>query len=193
MENKNHNKKKQQGKNLLKQKTNNKQIEEKKVVKSEQDIVQPKIFNLSKNTLSRYQINTLLRGWKFTPTPIQNIIQLKSYIHHHTQKLRLTDFFHNASKNNNLENFFKTKSSFTTSRNRDRDFDHQTDILHDLQLDLIQDGPFRGCSWMGGSKEPPLLKVCQIYPAIMKLGTGILYLKKTQKINESHDAPLEFC
>ena len=53
MENKHHNKKKQ-GKNLLKQKTNNKQIEEEKVIESEQEIVQPKIFNLSKNTLSRY-------------------------------------------------------------------------------------------------------------------------------------------
>ena len=69
--------------------------------------------------------------------------------------MRLTDFFHNASKNNNLENLFNTKSNFTTSRNRERDLDHQIDILHDLHRDPIQDGPFRGCSWMGGGKETP--------------------------------------
>ena len=52
MENKNHRKKKQK-KILLKQK-NNKQLEEEKEVKSQQEIVQPKIFNLSRKTLSRY-------------------------------------------------------------------------------------------------------------------------------------------
>ena len=40
----------------------NKQIEEEKEVKSQQEIVQPKIFNYSKRALSRYQINILLRG-----------------------------------------------------------------------------------------------------------------------------------
>ena len=79
MVNKNHNKKKQEEKNLLKQKNNNKQIEEEKEVKSQQEIVQPKIFfNLSKKPLSRYQIDTLLQGLKFTATPTHNIIQLKS-------------------------------------------------------------------------------------------------------------------
>ena len=40
MVNKNHNKKKQEEKNLLKQKNNNKQIEEEKEVKSKQETVQ---------------------------------------------------------------------------------------------------------------------------------------------------------
>ena len=62
---------KQQEKTLLKQKNNNKQIEKEKDVKSQQEIVQPKIFNLSKRTLSRYQVNVLLHGLKFTPTPTQ--------------------------------------------------------------------------------------------------------------------------
>ena len=65
------------------------------------------MFNLSKKTLSRYQVNILLRGLKFTPTPKRNIIQLKSDIHNYTQKLRLTEFFHNARENNNLQNFLK--------------------------------------------------------------------------------------
>ena len=38
-----------------------------------------------------------------------------------------------------------------------------------------------------------LPKICPLYPAIMKLGTVIPYLKKIQKIYESHDAPLDFC
>ena len=132
MENKNHNKKKQEEKNLLKQKNNKKQIEEEKEVKSQQEIVQTKIFNLSKKTLSRYQINVLLPGLKSTPTPKRNIIQLKSDIHNYTQKLRLTEFFHNAPENNNLQNFFKTKCKFTPSRNRNKDLDHQ---IYNLNLE----------------------------------------------------------
>ena len=38
----------------------------------------------------------------------------------------------------------------------------------------------------GGAKRPPS-------PAIMKLATVISYLKKFQKLYESHDTPLEFC
>ena len=38
-----------------------------------------------------------------------------------------------------------------------------------------------------------LPKICPLYPAIMKLGTVIPYLKKIQKIYESHHAPLDFC
>ena len=69
---------------------------------------------------SRYENNILLCGLKFTPTPKHNIIQLKSDIHNYTQKMCLTEFFHNAPENNNLQNLFKTKSNFTPSRNRDR-------------------------------------------------------------------------
>ena len=56
----------------------------------------------------------------------------------------------------------------------------------------IQDGPFWGCSWMGMLKSL-LCKICQIYPAIIKLGTVTPYLKKIEKIHKSCDTPLEFC
>ena len=36
-------------------------------------------------------------------------------------------------------------------------------------------------------------KICHTYPTMMKLGTVIPYPKKSQKINESRDTPLEFC
>ena len=61
MENKNHSKMKREEKKLLRQK-NNKQFEEEKEVKSQQEIIRPKRFNLSKKTLFRCQINISLRG-----------------------------------------------------------------------------------------------------------------------------------
>ena len=65
-----------------------------------------------------------------------------------------------------------------------------------VSINPIQDQPFQGYSWMreegGGQKDLPS-KICQTYPTMMKLGTVIPYLKKTQKIYESRNAPLEFC
>ena len=53
-----------------------------------------------------------------------------------------------------------------------------------------QDGLCSGFSRMGGGKKAPLPKICHTYPKMMKLGTVIPYLKKIQKIYESHDTPL---
>ena len=48
--------------------------------------------------------------------------------------------------------------------------------------------------WGGeGQKGPPLHKICNTYPTVMKLGTVIPYPKKIQKLYESRDTPLEFC
>ena len=60
----------------------------------------------------------------------------------------------------------------------------------------IQDGPFRGCSLMGGKKGVTKMshpKISHTYPTMMKLGTLITYIKKIQKIYKSRDTPLEFC
>ena len=46
---------------------------------------------------------------------------------------------------------------------------------------------WRGAFW------PPLPKICHTYPTLMKLGTGIPYLRKTQKIYKSRDTSFEFC
>ena len=56
----------------------------------------------------------------------------------------------------------------------------------------IQDGPFPGCSRIGG-KKVPLPKICHTYPAKMKLGKVIPYLKKIQKMYESRNIFLEYC
>ena len=60
----------------------------------------------------------------------------------------------------------------------------------------IQDGLFWGCSRMraeGGGKKAPFPKICHTYPAMMKRGTVIPYLKRIQKIYESRDKFYEFC
>ena len=49
------------------------------------------------------------------------------------------------------------------------------------------------CSQIGGSKKATLPKIYHTYPAMIKLGTVILFLKKISKIYESHDALLVFC
>ena len=59
-------------------------------------------------------------------------------------------------------------------------------------FNTIQDGSFWGCSRMG-AKTPPLPKICHTYPTMMKLSTVMPYLRKTQKIYNSRDTPLELC
>ena len=58
-------------------------------------------------------------------------------------------------------------------------------------LNPIQDGPFRGCSRMGGMRGLP--KICYENSKTMKLATVIPYLEKMQNICESPDTSLEFC
>ena len=44
----------------------------------------------------------------------------------------------------------------------------------------------------GGGGLSPLPEICHSYPAMMKLGTVIPYLRKIQKIYKSRDTSLEF-
>ena len=44
----------------------------------------------------------------------------------------------------------------------------------------------------GETKKPPYLKICHIYPTMMKFGTVKPYLKKIKKIYESCDRYPEF-
>ena len=60
------------------------------------------------------------------------------------------------------------------------------------QLTLFRIG-FAGAAHGWGAKKDPLPKICHTYPTIMKLGIVIPYLKKFQKLYESHDTPLGFC
>ena len=47
--------------------------------------------------------------------------------------------------------------------------------IKNYPLNPIQDGPFRGCSRMRGTKKAPFPKTRHTYPKIMKLGTIIPY------------------
>ena len=43
-----------------------------------------------------------------------------------------------------------------------------------LHLNHIQDGPFQGCSRMGGAKKASLFKICHTYSTKIKLGSYTL-------------------
>ena len=75
---------------------------------------------------------------KFTPTPKRNIIQLKSDIHIHTRKLRLTQLFHNTPETNFSNNNFTTKSNFTPPRNKKKGFGSSDDILNNPNLEGME-------------------------------------------------------
>ena len=102
------------------------------------EIVKPKIFNLPSKTLSRYQTNILLRGLEFTPTPKPSNIELKSNIQNYTRRLRLAEFFQNKEANDSEENLFQKQSVFIPPLNRDRDLDHQIDVLNNLNLEKME-------------------------------------------------------
>ena len=56
--------------------------------------------------------------------------------------------------------------------------------------------PYSGWAYLGLLTEMGgggSTKICHTYPTMMKLGTGLPYLKKIQNIYESRDTPLEFC
>ena len=55
----------------------------------------------------------------------------------------------------------------------------------------IQDGPLLDWSRMEGQKGP-LAKIFHTFLSVMKLGTTVSYLEKTQKTYKSRDTPLEF-
>ena len=54
-------------------------------------------------------------------------------------------------------------------------------------------GFFGAADGWGGGFLAPVSKICHTHPAMMKLGTVIPYLRKTQEIYKSHDTSLEFC
>ena len=59
-------------------------------------------------------------------------------------------------------------------------------------LTLFRMGLFGAAHRLGSGQKGPLLpNICQTYPTMIKLAIVILYLKKIQKIYESHDRPLE--
>ena len=61
-----------------------------------------------------------------------------------------------------------------------------------ILLNLLRIGIFEAAQG-GVEQKGSLPKICHTYLTVMKLGTVIPYLKKTQKIYESRDTPLDLC
>ena len=65
-------------------------------------------------------------------------------------------------------------------RNEIRGFLFLTEMVHSLTL--FRNGLFGAAHGWRGRKGPLFPKICHTYPAMMKRGTVIYYLKKTQNI-----------
>ena len=73
---------------------------------------------------------------------------------------------------------------------------HENSILRtcvSFMINTLQDGPFRGYSSMRRAKWSLLRKIFHAYSTMIKFGTVIPYLRKTQKIYKSRDTSLDFC
>ena len=77
-----------------------------------------------------------MRELKFTPTSQRNNIELN--IQTYTRRLQLAEFFPNKEANNSEENLFQKQSTFTPTQKRDRDLDHQIDVLNNLNLEKME-------------------------------------------------------
>ena len=78
-------KQKQNQEENLQNKQQHQQITE---VKKKETMTKSKIFNLSNKALSQQHVNVLLRGLKFTPTPLPDKIELKNNVQKFSRKLR---------------------------------------------------------------------------------------------------------
>ena len=82
---------------------------------------QPKIFNLWRKNLSRYQNNILVHRLKFIASSKCNNIVYNSNIKNYTRTLRIYEFFLNKEANYSEENLFQKQSTFTPPQNRNKD------------------------------------------------------------------------
>ena len=78
-----------------------------------------------------------MHGLKFTPTSKLNNTELQSNIKNYKQRFRLAEFF-SIKEANDSEELFQKQSTFTPPRNRDRDLDHQIDVLNNWNLDKME-------------------------------------------------------
>ena len=131
------------------------------------EVVKAKIFNLLSKTLFRYQPSFLLRGLKFTPTRKGNNIELKSNIQNYTRRLQLAGFFQNKEVNDCKENLFQKSSTFTPRRNRDRDLDHQINILNSLIVEKTEAKSRSNLSYM---KQKELSRLSNYETIVIKPG-----------------------
>ena len=112
-------------------------------------------------------------------TPIPYLKKIKKYINHVTHTLCSSDI---SIFSPEISRFFYIKKYR---------YRLHFDTSFILFLALFRMGFFGGSG--GAAKRFPLPKICLTYPAMMKLGAVIPYLKKIQKIYESRDTFHKSC
>ena len=113
-------------------------------------------------------------------TPIPNLKKIKKYINHVTHTLCSSDI---SIFSPEISRFFYIKKYR---------YRLHFDTSFIIFLALFRMGFFGG-GRRGEAKRFPLPKICLTYPAMMKLGAVIPYLKKIQKIYESRDTFHKSC
>ncbi|VDI01996.1 Hypothetical predicted protein [Mytilus galloprovincialis] len=73
--------------------------------------IDPKVINLSSTKLDNSQIDLLIKGFKFTPTPTPNTTILKSDIQQFSRRLRLPEYFGNGKFDDG--SLVRNESTFT--------------------------------------------------------------------------------
>ena len=92
---------------------------------------------MSNTTLSKCQTSILLRGFKFTPTPQSNSIQLTCDLKTFAHKLRLTEYFDDHSvtpTDQKNESLVKGKSVFYPSRNRNKELETHISFINNIDI-----------------------------------------------------------
>ena len=122
-------------------KQNDKKItKENKETENEKTYKQPKIFNLSCKTLSKQQLNILLKGLKFTPTPQQNIVELKGDLQIFADKLRTVEYFDKNDENGSeLEgkSLIKGKSKFKPPKSSNKILENEINNLTNMNFETF--------------------------------------------------------
>jgi len=99
-----------------------------------------KIYNFSKRSLSQTEIDVLLRGFKFTPTPKyknNSYDQIKDVDDFH-RSLRLKEFFNNSDHNNTNNSIVKNQTSFYPPKHRNNTLDQYINVTRTLCLQHSQ-------------------------------------------------------
>ncbi|CAG2230443.1 unnamed protein product [Mytilus edulis] len=94
--------------------------------------IDPKVINLSSTKLDNSQIDLLIKGFKFTPTPTPNTTILKSDIQQFSRRLRLREYFGNGKFDDG--SLVRNKSTFTPKTGRDEYLDSFIDTISKLPI-----------------------------------------------------------
>ncbi|CAG2245824.1 unnamed protein product [Mytilus edulis] len=94
--------------------------------------IDPKVINLSSTKLDNSQIDLLIKGFKFTPTPTPNTTILKSDIQQFSRRLRLREYFGNGKFDDG--SLVRNKSTFTPNTGRDEYLDSFIDTISKLPI-----------------------------------------------------------